>query len=65
MKVRQYVVSICDGCISLQGQMCHTPECAFCRKTTSEIADLLEACQLRYVVDGEIIDLHESALANQ
>lgn len=65
MKTRQYAVTICDGCIKLKGQQCNTPECAFCRKTTQEIAALLEACQLRFVVDGEIIDLHESAVVLQ
>ena len=64
MKTRQYAVAICDGCIALRGEMCNTPECAFCRKTTPEIEKLLEACQLRYVVDGEIIQLHESAVLN-
>lgn len=64
METREYAVRICDGCIKLEGQQCNTPECAFCRKTTREIAELLEACQLRYVVDGEIIELHESAVVN-
>lgn len=64
MKTREYAVRICDGCIKLEGQQCNTPECAFCRKSTKEIEALLEACQLRYVVEGEIIELHESALAN-
>ena len=64
MKTREYVVKICDGCITLVGSQCYTPECAFCRKTTKEIEALLEACQLRYVVDGEIIELHESAIVD-
>ena len=65
MKTREYAVRICDGCIRLDGKVCNTPECAFCRKATEEIAKLLEACQLRYVVDGEIIELHESAVVNR
>lgn len=59
METREYSVRICDGCIKLEGEQCNTPECAFCRKTTEEIAVLLEACQLRYVVDGKVIELHE------
>jgi len=62
MESRYYAVRICDGCIRLQGEQCHTPECAFCRKTKAEVAQLLEACQLRYVIDGEVVDLHESAI---
>ena len=65
MITREYAVRICDGCIKLQGQQCNTPDCAFCRKTTAEVASLLESCQLRYVVDGEIIELHESAVVNR
>ena len=61
MRTREYIVRICDGCIRLEGKMCNTPECAFCRKTTEEIAALLDACQLRFVVDGEVIELHENA----
>lgn len=65
MKTRTYGVRICDGCIALSGLQCNTPECAFCRKATEEIKQLLEACQIRFVVNGEIIDLHESLLIEE
>jgi len=65
MGTREYAVRICEGCIKLKGHRCYTPECAFYLKTMAEVADLLEVCQLRYVIDGEVIDLHESAIVEE
>ena len=61
-EVREYAVSICDQCIRVEGEMCHNPECAFCRKTMAEVKNLLADIQIRFVVDGEVIDLSESSL---
>jgi hypothetical protein len=30
-KVRRIVIDICEDCLKGKGEMCHTPECAFCR----------------------------------
>mgnify|MGYP000178576838 CR=1 FL=1 len=63
-KVREYAVSICDQCIRVEGEMCHNPECAFCRKTMAEVEKLLTDIQIRFVVDGEVIDLSEPSLVS-
>lgn len=55
---REYVVRICDDCYALKGEMCHVPECAFCRRTMAEVRAFLDAMLIRPIVDGEPIDLH-------
>ena len=46
-------ITICVDCYELKGDMCHTPECVFCRKTMAEIADMLDALLIRPVVDDK------------
>jgi hypothetical protein len=55
---REYVVRICDDCYALKGEMCHVPECVFCRRTMQEVRDYLDAMLIRPIVDGEPLDLH-------
>lgn len=45
-------IRICADCYELIGHMCHTPGCVFCRRTISEVGDMLDALQIRPVIDG-------------
>lgn len=47
MYIRHYEVTICDGCINLEGQECHTPECAFCFMNMDEVKETLRRVNLR------------------
>ena len=58
MEVRQYKINICDACYLLDGEMCHTPQCVFCRRTMKEVAEYLDLLYIRPVVDGERLDLY-------
>ena len=58
MKIRTYEIRICDPCYLLEGGMCHTPECVFCRRTMKEVGEYLDALLIRPVVDGERLDLY-------
>lgn len=51
--VRRYTVDICDDCIALKGEMCHVPECAFCRRTMTEVSDYLDAMLIRPIIDRQ------------
>lgn len=53
---RRYPITICDDCINLRGEMCHRPECIFCRRTMREVAEYLDVLLIRPVVDGERFD---------
>lgn len=55
---REFKVRICDQCYRLEGQMCHNPECVFCRRTIGEVGDALEMLLIRPVVDGEALDMY-------
>ena len=52
-----YIVSICDQCINLEGSECHTPGCRFFLKSTDEIGELLNVLLIRPIVDGERFDV--------
>lgn len=47
MIVRRYSVDICDGCVELQGQECHTPGCIFFLCGMKEVAEYLDRMLLR------------------
>jgi len=52
----QYIertIQICTQCYELDGEMCHNPGCVFCRCTMGEVAEMLDALQIRPVIDGE------------
>jgi hypothetical protein len=53
MTTRDYTIRVCDECIRLEGQMCHEPECVFCRRTMAEVGDALDMLLIRPVVGGE------------
>lgn len=57
--IKVYKINICDDCYNLQGEMCHTPECVFCRRTISEIGEYLDILLIRPVIDGERLRLGE------
>lgn len=46
-------IRICDDCIDLKGEMCHTPYCVFCRRTMREVGEYLDLLLIRPIVDGE------------
>ena len=51
--VFEYTIRICNACMDLRGEMCHTPECVFCRRTMKEVGRYLDALLIRPVIDGE------------
>lgn len=55
MKIRRYEIDICDGCMRLEGAMCHTPGCVFIREYTHEIKEHLNRLMLRVEVDGQMM----------
>jgi hypothetical protein len=57
--VRDYTVRICDACYELEGEMCHTPGCLFCRCTMGEVGEYLDRLMIRPVVDGERLRLED------
>lgn len=55
---REHVIRICEDCYNLAGEMCHTPECVFCRRTMDEVGEALDLLLIRPVIDGERLDLN-------
>jgi len=55
--IRPIVIRICDDCLDLKGDMCHNPECVFCRKTMAEVGELLDILMIRPIVDGVRLSL--------
>lgn len=58
LPIRDFTIRICDACYALEGEMCHNPECIFCRRTMKEVGEYLDVLRIRPVVDGERLDLH-------
>jgi hypothetical protein len=58
---RSIAIRICNACYELKGEMCHEPECVFCRRTMAEVGEVLDLLLIRPVVDGERLDLHPIA----
>ena len=63
MVLHQHTITICDGCAKLDGEMCGTPECIFCRRTMGEVEDVLDKILVRPLVDGK--PLFEKAIIGQ
>jgi hypothetical protein len=59
---RPYTVRICDQCMRLEGEMCHRPECVFCRRTMREVGEYLDALLIRPVIDGVRMDAPSPSL---
>jgi hypothetical protein len=55
--IRQYIVSICDDCYNLKGDMCNHPGCVFIRRTMTEVGEYLDLLLIRPIVDGERLRL--------
>lgn len=55
MDIREFSVHICEQCLRLEGEMCHNPDCRFCRRTMKEVGEYLDALLIRPVVDGQRI----------
>lgn len=55
IQLQDYPVTICNACIHLQGNMCHTPGCAFIRCTMEEVKEFLNQTQICPLVNGEKI----------
>ena len=56
---RWFSIRICDDCFHLRGEMCHEPDCIFCRRTMAEVGEYLDALLIRPVVDGERLTADE------
>ena len=54
---KPYTINICNQCYELEGEMCHEPECVFCRRTMEEVGEALDLLLIRPVVDGERLRL--------
>ena|SRR6185436_5473023 len=50
--MKRFMIQICEGCLNLEGQECHHPECVFCRRATSEVGYLLDILMIRPVING-------------
>lgn len=61
---REFTIRICNDCYTLKGEMCHQPDCVFCRRTMAEVGEMLDALLIRPVVDGERLDLHSLTAAD-
>lgn len=59
-QVRKYTVFICDGCVGLKGEMCCTPECAFCWMSTKDIKEALKQILVMHEdTDGVVHQVQE------
>jgi hypothetical protein len=58
INARPFTIYICNDCYLLKGEMCHEPDCVFCRRTMDEVGDALDMLHIRPVVDSERFDLH-------
>ena len=45
-------IRICRQCYELEGEMCHNPSCVFCRRSISEVGNILDALVIRPLIDG-------------
>jgi hypothetical protein len=57
MEIRKIEINICTDCLNLVGEMCHTPECVFCRRTMKEVEEYLNMLLIRPIIDGVGIEL--------
>jgi hypothetical protein len=53
--IRKFEVDICDDCVNLRGQECHTPGCRFYLCSMAEVGQYLNLLLIRPVIDGERI----------
>jgi len=55
--MKEFKISICEKCYELEGDMCHEPECVFCRRTVAEVSEYLDVLCIRPIVDGVQVDI--------
>lgn len=55
--VHDVTVRVCQACIDLVGEECHTPACVFCFHGMSEVKWLLDKMLICPIIDGERIVL--------
>lgn len=55
MKISRFIVDICQGCLDLEGEMCHTPGCFLCFRTTEEIKEFLNVALIRLSCNNEMV----------
>jgi hypothetical protein len=63
MNVRMYSVSICDACIRLDGEECHTAACIFFLRGMDEVREYLNRMLIRPIVGGEPVFTSEEIFA--
>ena len=63
MRVRSYRVDVCDGCMRLEGEECHTPGCVFFLRGIREIEEILNTTLLRPKANGSQIFTSEEAIS--
>lgn len=55
---------VCDACVQMQGEECHTPGCVFCFRSVAEARHILDVTLICPIVDGERLILIERAPIN-
>lgn len=65
LKVWDVTVRVCQDCIDLKGQECHTPECVFCFHGMEEVKWLLDKMLICPIIDGERIVLAGNGVDDQ
>jgi hypothetical protein len=52
-RIRTATIRICQPCLDLEGQECHTPECVFCFRSVTEAKWLMDKMLIAPIIDGE------------
>ena len=52
-RIRTATIIICQSCLDLVGEECHTPECVFCLRSVAEAKWLMDKMLIAPIVDGE------------
>lgn len=52
-RIRTATVRICQACVDLKGEECHTPECVFCFRSVTEAKWLMDKMMIAPIIDGE------------
>lgn len=51
--IRTATARICQPCIDLEGEECHTPECVFCFRSVTEAKWLMDKMLIAPIINGE------------
>lgn len=52
-RIRTATIRICQPCVDLVGEECHTPECVFCFHSVTEAKWLMDKMLIAPIIDGE------------